>query len=91
MIAAVVVVAAQIVTGVQQGGPPRDRGARRCRPQIKSLPPGDYLAVAVDYVQDGMWNDPEYLDSIRRHAQRFTLGESDARTVGLRITAVESP
>jgi len=60
--------------------------------EIKDLPPpGEYLAVAVDYVQDGMWNDPEYLDSIRRHAQRFALGESDARTVGLKITAVESP
>lgn len=61
------------------------------RYQMKGLPPGEYLAVAVDYVQDGMWNDPEYLDAIRRHAQRFTLGESDARTVGLKITAVDAP
>src|SRR5262249_3167199 len=30
--------------------------------QIKGLPPGEYLAVAVDYVQEGMWNDPEYLE-----------------------------
>jgi len=61
------------------------------RYQVKGLPPGEYLAVAVDYVQDGMWNDPDYLDSIRRHAQRFSLGESDARTVGLKITAVDAP
>ena len=32
--------------------------------QIKGLPAGDYLAVAVEYVQEGMWNDPEYLESI---------------------------
>ena len=26
--------------------------------QIKGLPAGDYLAVAIDYIEDGMWNDP---------------------------------
>jgi hypothetical protein len=59
--------------------------------QIRGLPPGEYFALAMDYVQDGLWNDPEYLESIRRYAQRFTLGESDARTVALKITAVETP
>jgi hypothetical protein len=58
---------------------------------MKGLPPGEYLAVAVDYVQDGMWNDPEYLDSIKRYAQRFTLGESETRTVSLKLTAVDAP
>ena len=32
------------------------------------------------YVEDGMWNDPEYLDSIRRYGQRLTLVEGDSRT-----------
>ena len=27
------------------------------RYQIQGLPPGDYLAVAVDYVEEGSWND----------------------------------
>jgi protocatechuate 3,4-dioxygenase beta subunit len=61
------------------------------RYQMKGLPPGEYLAVAVDYVQDGMWNDPEYLDSIKRYAQRFALGESETRTVSLKLTAVAAP
>ncbi len=53
--------------------------------QIRGLPPGEYLAVAVDYVEDGMWNDPEFLESIRRHGQKITLGEADAQTVALKL------
>jgi Carboxypeptidase regulatory-like domain len=54
------------------------------RYQIQGLPPGDYLAVAVDYVEDGIWNDADYLESIRRHGQRVTLGEAAARTLALK-------
>ena len=54
------------------------------RYQIQGLPPGDYLAVAVDYVEDGAWNEPEYLDSIRRHGQRLTLSEAETRSVTLK-------
>jgi hypothetical protein len=48
------------------------RWVRSARPdqqgqyQIKGLPPGRYLAVAVDYVESGLWNDPEYLVSAAR-------------------------
>ena len=52
--------------------------------QMVGLPPGDYLAVAVDYIEDGMWNDPEYLESIRRYGRKITLGETDAQTVALK-------
>jgi hypothetical protein len=55
--------------------------------QIKGLPPGDYLAVALDYVEDGAWNDPEYLESIRRYGQRIRLGESGTQTVALRLVS----
>jgi protocatechuate 3,4-dioxygenase beta subunit len=53
--------------------------------QIKGLPPGEYLAVALNYVEDGMWNDPEYLDSIRRYAQRLTLGDAAAQSLSLKL------
>jgi hypothetical protein len=59
--------------------------------QIKGLPGGEYFAVAIDYVQDGMWNDPEYLESIRSRALRFLLSDVETRTVGLKITAVDVP
>jgi len=55
--------------------------------RIKGLPPGEFLAVAVDYVEDEQWNDPEYLESIRRYAQKVTLeeGASEALTLKLLI------
>jgi hypothetical protein len=54
------------------------------RYQIRGLPPGEYLAVAVDYVEEGSWNDPEYLESIRRHGQRLTLREAESRSLSLK-------
>ena len=53
--------------------------------QIKGLPAGEYLAVAVDYIEDGLWNDPEYLESIRRYGQRLRLAESDSQTLSLKL------
>ncbi|PYR82009.1 MAG: hypothetical protein DMF87_03385 [Acidobacteria bacterium] len=55
--------------------------------QIKGLPPGDYLAVALEYVEDGSWNDPEYLESIRRYAQRVKLGDSGSQTLALKLVS----
>ena len=52
---------------------------------IKALPPGDYLAAAIDSVQDGMWNDPEYLESIRRYGQKLTLREGESTTMALKL------
>ena len=54
------------------------------RYQIQGLPPGDYLAVALDYVEDGAWNEAEYLDSIRRHGQRLTLSDAESRSLTLK-------
>jgi hypothetical protein len=53
--------------------------------QVKGLPAGEYLAAALDYVQNGMCNDPEYLESIRRYAQKLTLQEGESRVVSLKL------
>ena len=53
--------------------------------EIRGLPPGEYLAVAIDYVQEGLWNDPEYLESIRRDAQKLMLREGDAQVISLKL------
>ena len=53
--------------------------------KITGMPPGEYLAVAIDDVEEGTWNDPEYLESIRRYGQRVTLGEASAETVALKL------
>jgi hypothetical protein len=54
--------------------------------RIRNLPAGEYLAVAITYVPDGMWNDPEYLESIRRYGQKLTLTEGSSQAVALKLT-----
>ena len=53
--------------------------------RIAGLPEGDYLAAAVDYVENGEWNDPEYLASLREVATRITLPDGGSPTMHLKI------
>jgi hypothetical protein len=54
--------------------------------KIRGLPPGDrYLAVAVDYREEGGANDPEFLDLIKNRATRFRLGPGASTTVDLKL------
>ena len=55
--------------------------------ELTDLLPGAYVVAAIDYVEEGMWNDPEYLDSIRTLGQRFTLGEADAHALMLKLSS----
>jgi hypothetical protein len=55
--------------------------------EVKGLPPGDYRAVALDYVEDGSWNDPEYLQSLADVGQRVTVGIDAAQNIQLKVTA----
>ena len=55
------------------------------RYEVKGLPPGEYLAVALDYVQDRMWNDPEYLESLRGYAHKVTIGDGESQTLSLKL------
>ncbi len=69
----------------------RSRWVRAARPdqrgafQIEGLPAGEYLAVALDYVQDGLWNDPEYLASLAPSAQKITLRAGESSSVPLKV------
>ena len=54
--------------------------------RIRALPPGDrYLAVAVDYLEDGEGGDPQFLEQIRDRAMRFALGDGEAKSIDLKI------
>ena len=52
--------------------------------QAQPRPESPTFRVAVDYVEDGSWNDPEYLESVRRQGQRITLGEAESRSLSLK-------
>jgi hypothetical protein len=53
--------------------------------KITELPPGDYLAIAVEYVEQGEWRDPEWLARAARTATRFTLDEGATKTLTLKL------
>jgi protocatechuate 3,4-dioxygenase beta subunit len=53
--------------------------------KIASLPPGSYLAIAVEYVPEGEWADPEWIKRAVRKATPFTLGEGASKTLDLKL------
>jgi hypothetical protein len=52
---------------------------------ISAAPPGEYLAVAVQALEDGQSADPEFLDAIAPFAIRLTLEEGENKTVNLEL------
>ncbi len=57
--------------------------------KISNLPPGRYLAVALDYLEEGQSEDPLALEALRPSAAQFTLGEGEKKTLNLKITRVD--
>jgi hypothetical protein len=56
--------------------------------KIRGLPAGNaYLAVAVDYLEDGEANDPEFLADMKPRATKLSIGEGDTRSVDLKLIA----
>jgi protocatechuate 3,4-dioxygenase beta subunit len=56
------------------------------RYSIRTLPPGEYFAVALDYLdQNRRAGDPAYLDDLSRDAVRLTLGDGETRTLDLKM------
>ena len=55
------------------------------RTRLRNMPPGAYYAIALDYVAQGEWMDPELLDRIKVKAQRFSLAEGESKTLDLKI------
>jgi protocatechuate 3,4-dioxygenase beta subunit len=55
------------------------------RYRIAGVLPGEYLAAALDYVEEGIWNDPEFLASVRPHAQKVAVTDASPLTVSLKV------
>ena len=52
---------------------------------IRSMPAGSYYGIALEYVAQGDWNDPELLDRLKLKAQRFSLGDGENKTLDLKV------
>ncbi len=53
--------------------------------EVKSLPAGGYYAIAVDYLAQGEWNDPEVLERLKPKATSFSIDEGETKTLSLTL------
>jgi hypothetical protein len=54
--------------------------------RARSLPPGErYLALAVDYLEQGEFQDPAFLERMKGRASAFSLGEGENKTLELTL------
>jgi Carboxypeptidase regulatory-like domain len=54
--------------------------------KIRGLPPEErYLAVAVDYLEEGEGGDPQFLGDIKERATRVSLGEGEVKALDLKL------
>jgi hypothetical protein len=54
--------------------------------KVSNLPAGNFIAVAVDYVPQGEWGDPELLERLKSKGKRFTLDDGGTQTLELKLT-----
>jgi protocatechuate 3,4-dioxygenase beta subunit len=54
--------------------------------KIRGLPGEvEYLAVAVDYLEEGEGNDPQFLEQMRDRAIRFRLADGEVKALDLKL------
>ena len=56
--------------------------------QVKNLPAGSYYAIALEYIPQGEWNDPEVLERLKSQATPFTVGEGEVKTLELKLEGI---
>ena len=54
---------------------------------LRGLPGGTYLVAAVDYLEEGEWQDPEFLERLREPAARVSVRDGETKTVALQLLA----
>ena len=70
---------------------PMNRWTASARPdqdgqfKFTNLPAGTYYAIAVEYVAQGEWSDPEWLARASKKATRFILDEGTTKMLELKL------
>ena len=70
---------------------PNSRYMRTSRPdqdgryKVSGVPAGAYLVIALDYLDQNEWNDPDFLEKVRSKATAFSVNEGETKTVDLRV------
>jgi len=63
-----------------------ERPDQQGRFRVKGLPPGHYLAVAVDSVENGQESDPEFLEQLRSSSTPFDLNDNEQKSLALKMS-----
>ena len=58
--------------------------------EIAGLPPAAYLIAALNYIEEGTWEDPEFLEWLRARATKLALVEDEKRSVELTLVRIEA-
>jgi hypothetical protein len=54
--------------------------------KIRALPPDEpYLAVAVDYLEEGEGGDPEFLEQMKDRATRLSIADGEIKALDLKL------
>ena len=53
--------------------------------EFRNVIPGSYLIVPLEYVRDGEWADPEFLENLRDKAQRVRVDDKGAAPIQLTL------
>ena len=56
--------------------------------RLSALPPGEYLAIAVQGLEDGQDSDPEFLAAVEDQAIRVTIEDGETKSVTLGLSQV---
>jgi len=52
---------------------------------LRAMPPHDYLVAVVKNIEQGQWQDPEYLETLREQAVRVSFNEGETKVLDLKI------
>ena len=55
--------------------------------KVRGLPPGRYVAVALDYIEPGEETNPETLEQLRSRGTSITVREGEMRALDLKVAA----
>ncbi|MEE8154447.1 MAG: hypothetical protein V3T53_05750, partial [Phycisphaerales bacterium] len=56
--------------------------------RVDGLPPGGYLAIAVESILQNAWHDPSVLERLWSRATSFHLEEGERKTLDLRLATI---
>jgi protocatechuate 3,4-dioxygenase beta subunit len=58
---------------------------------LRGIPPGDYKIFCWEEVEDGAWEDPDFLKPFEKQGQTVSLEEADSKTVDVVAIKMKRP